>query len=192
MATEANMVKRIFPLLTIADIDEMPDDGNRYELIDGVIFMSRAPTLTHQAIVSSLNFVFRTHLAANPVGKVFPGPGIVFDKFNGVIPDFVYGSNERFDTVTGGIRFVGAPDLVVEILSPGRENEERDRFDKRYLYSKFEVREYWIIDPELRQLEIFRLQGATLEPFATLTGDAKVSSSVLTDLRFAARELLAS
>lgn len=186
------MVKRIFPLLTIADIDEMPDDGNRYELIDGVIFMSRAPSLDHQFIVGQLSFLFGSCLVANPVGKAFPGPGIVFDKLNGVIPDFVYVSNERFDTVTDGIRFVGAPDLVVEILSPGRENEERDRFDKRYLYSKFEVRENWIIDSELRQLEIFRLQGSTLEPFATLTGDDKVSSSVLTDLRFAARELFVS
>jgi Uma2 family endonuclease len=186
------MVKRIFPLLTIADIDKMPDDGNRYELIDGVIFMSRAPSLDHQFIVGQLSFQFGTCLAANPVGKAFPGPGIVFDKFNGVIPDFVYVSNERFEQVTDGIRFVSAPDLVVEILSPGRENVERDRFDKRYLYSKFEVREFWIIDAERRQLEIFQLQGSTLELVSTLAGDDEVTSSVLINLRFAARELFVS
>ncbi len=186
------MVRRIFPLVTVHDAEAMPDDGNRYEIIDGEMFMSRAPSLDHQFIVGRLIILFDRTLSVHPVGRTFPGAGIVFDKFNGVIPDFIYVSHDRFPEVTDGVRFTAAPELVVEILSPGRENEERDRLDKRYLYSRFEAQEYWIIDPERRQLEIYRLTGSTLELAATHAGGSEVTSSVLPGLRFAAEEIFAS
>lgn len=187
------MVKRVFPLVTVADIEQMPDDEfTRYEVIDGELHVSRAPSLDHQFIVASLSFLFKLALRADPVGRAFPGPGVVFDKFNGVIPDFVYISNERYESATDGKRFTSAPDIVVEILSPGRENEDRDRFDKRYIYSKFEVQEYWIIDPERRRIEVLRLVGSTLEHAAEFAGDDEVTTPVLPTLRFAARELFFS
>ena len=188
------MVKRIFPLVTVADIEQMPDDDGftRYEVIDGVLQVSRAPSLEHQFIVNSLSFVFTRTLRADPVGRAFPGPGVVFDKFNGVIPDFVYITNERYESVTDGKRFTGAPDIVIEIVSRGRENEDRDSFDKRYVYSKYEVQEYWIIDPDRRRLEVYRLSGSTLELAAEFAGDDEVTSPILPALRFAARELFFS
>ena len=134
------MAARIEPLLTIADLDSMPEDGNRYELIEGELFVSRAPSLTHQEIVLNLSAEIRDYLKANPIGKVWPAPGVIFSDFSGVIPDIIYISNERLDKIASGDRVAGAPDLVIEILSPGAENERRDRQAKRQLYGKYGVR----------------------------------------------------
>jgi Uma2 family endonuclease len=65
----------------------MPEDGNRYELIEGELFVSRAPSLTHQDVVADFIFEFKQYLHENPIGKVWPGPGVIFSDFSGVIPD---------------------------------------------------------------------------------------------------------
>ena len=85
------MSAKLEPVLTIADLDSMPEDGNRYELIEGELFVSRAPSLTHQDVVANLIFEFKQYLKQylheNPIGKVWPGPGVIFSDFSGVIPD---------------------------------------------------------------------------------------------------------
>src|SRR5258706_9534183 len=150
------MVAKLEPILTIADLDAMPEDGNRYELIEGELFVSCAPSLTHQGIVVSLLFAFSQYLRENPVGKVWPGPGVIFSDFSGVIPDVIYISNERQKEIATGARVSGAPDLIIEILSPGAENERRDRHAKRQLYRKYGVKEYWIVDPGKLAIEVYR------------------------------------
>ena len=77
----------IEPPLTIADIESMPDDGNRYEVIEGELFVSTAPTIFHQKIVTRIIVAFWLYLRDHPIGEILPGPGIVFDDFSGVIPD---------------------------------------------------------------------------------------------------------
>jgi Uma2 family endonuclease len=146
------------PPLTIADLEAVPDDGNRYELIDGELYVSTAPSFFHQSILSNILFLVRIYLARNPIGRMVPGVGIVFDDFNGVVPDLVYVSNERQSHILKGGRFSGSPEIVVEILSCGNANERRDRHLKRNLYSSRGVHEYWIVDPETRALEIHRKQ----------------------------------
>jgi Uma2 family endonuclease len=89
------MAAKLEPILTIADLDSMPEDGNRYELIEGELFVSCAPSLTHQGVVVGLLFGFTQYLRKNPIGKVWPGPGVIFSDFSGVIPDVIYISNER-------------------------------------------------------------------------------------------------
>ena len=84
------MAAKLEPLLTIADIDSMPEDGNRYELIEGELFVSRAPSLIHQRTVRNVVFLFTQYLRDNPVGEILPGPGVIFSDFSGVIPDLVY------------------------------------------------------------------------------------------------------
>ncbi|MEK6410050.1 MAG: Uma2 family endonuclease [Acidobacteriota bacterium] len=134
------MAAKLEPLLTIADIESMPEDGNRYEVIEGELFVSRAPSLTHQGVVGNLLFAFTEYLRENPIGKVWPGPGVIFSDFSGVMPDVVYISNERLREIATGARVSGAPDLIIEILSPGTENECRDRHAKRQLYRKYGVK----------------------------------------------------
>lgn len=173
------MTTQIQPVLTIADLDCTPDDGNRYELIEGEIYMSRAPGLTHQITLTNFLTTIRTYLNDNPIGIVVPGPGVVFDDFNGVIPDIVFFRNERRTEIASGERMSGAPDLVIEIISPGTENERRDRVLKRRLYGRFGVREYWLVDLANRAVEVFQLGEEGLELAVVFAGEDEMTSSVL-------------
>jgi Uma2 family endonuclease len=159
---------KIEPLLTVADLDATPDDGNRYELVEGELLVSRAPGLKHQTVVMNLSRELGNYLASNTLGMVFPGPGVVFSQYSAVIPDLVYVSRERLASVVSGERFAGAPDLIVEVVSPGRDNEDRDRAVKRQLYGKHGVAEYWIADPERASVEVYRLGETGLDAVAAL------------------------
>jgi Uma2 family endonuclease len=86
---------QIGPLLTVADVELMPDDGNRYELLQGELDVSRAPRLTHQRISGNIFALIRGYLATNTIGEIFATPGIVFDEFDSIIPDLVFVSHSR-------------------------------------------------------------------------------------------------
>ncbi len=141
--------------------------------------MSRAPSLTHQLIVSNLITVFRTYLDKYPVGMIVPGPGVIFSNLSGVIPDVVFVSAERRGEIASGERITGAPDIVIEIASHGAENEHRDRTVKRQLYGKYGVKEYWIIYPEKREVEVYHLNKRALTLVATLKDDDDITSPLL-------------
>lgn len=141
--------------LTNADLEAMPDDGNRYEVIDGELFVSSAPTVLHQITLTNIVSAFSNHLRQHPIGRILPGVGIIFDDYNGVIPDLIFITKERMRQTLKGGRFHGAPEIVIEILSPGASNERRDRQVKRSLYAARGVSEYWIVDPESRSAEIY-------------------------------------
>ena len=173
------MTTQIQPVLNVADLDLMPDDGNRYELIEGEIYMSRAPSITHQCVIHNIQMGIGSYLTHSPIGLIVPGPGVIFDDFNGVIPDIVFVSNERRAEIASGERFTGSPDLVIEIISPGAENERRDRTIKRRLYGRFGVKEYWLVDLVNRAVEVYGLGEAGLELVATFSRDDEMTSSVL-------------
>ncbi len=170
----------IEPLLTVADLDAFPDDdGNRYELIEGELFVSRAPGIPHQRVLLNLMIGLSEYLKANPIGILVPGAGAIFSDYDAVIPDLAFVRNERWDQVVTGEKFTGAVDLVVEILSPGSANRRRDLSAKRQLYGKYGVQEYWIVDNENSSVLVFHLHGPTLKEIATLTGDDKLTSLIL-------------
>ena len=151
-------------LLTIADWDALPyGDGNRYEIIEGELFVSRSPGIPHQIVSDNLIVLLRNFLRVNRIGTAISTPGLVLSEFSGVIPDLVYFSNESRQRVRSGDRLMSAPDIVIEILSKGAENTRRDRVVKRQLYAKHSVPEYWIIDCQNRAIEIYRLHGRSLE-----------------------------
>lgn len=177
------MTTQIQPVLTIVDLDCTPDDGNKYELIEGEIYMSRAPSLTHQITLQNFLMSLGSYVIENPIGIVVPGPGVVFDDFNGVIPDIVFFSNERRAEIASGDRLNGAPDLVIEIISPGTENERRDRVLKRRLYGRFGVKEYWLVDLINPSVEVYALGRDGLELRASYSGDDEVTSSLLPGYR---------
>ncbi len=177
------MATHIEPLLTVADLDIMPDDGNRYEIIEGELFVSRAPTLTHQSVSGNLFRSVDTYLIQNPIGRLWLTPGVIFSESSGVIPDLVFVSHERRNEIASGDRITGAPDLVIEIVSPGAENERRDRLAKRQLYGKYGVKEYWIVDFENRTVEVYLLEGRTLKLQSILTAQDEITSSVLPGYR---------
>ncbi|HEX8150833.1 MAG TPA: Uma2 family endonuclease [Pyrinomonadaceae bacterium] len=173
------MTTNTAPLLTTDDLTALPDDGNTYELIEGELIVSGMPTLTHQAVIGNLFFCVKRYLEDNPVGKVFPTPGVIFDRHNSVIPDLVFLTNEQLEQVGAESHIRLAPALAVEVVSPGRENARRDRVRKLKVYGKFGVGEYWVADPEARTVEIYRPAGGALALAATVGGDGEITSPLL-------------
>jgi Uma2 family endonuclease len=173
------MATNIDSLMTVADLDLMPDDGNRYEVIEGELFVSCSASLTHQSVSGNIFRSIDTYLLKNPIGKLWATPGVIFSELNGVIPDLVFVSHERRPEIASGERITGPPDLVIEIVSPGAENQRRDRIAKLQLYAKYGVKEYWIVDFEKRTIEVYQLLGQTLELQSILTEKDEITSSVL-------------
>ena len=174
------MASRIEPLLTVADLDAFPeDDGSRYELIEGELFVSRAFGIPHQRVLLNLEVALSEYLREHPIGILVPGAGAIFSDYDAVIPDLTFVRNERWDQVVTGEKFTGAVDMVIEVLSPGSANRRRNLSAKRQLYGKYGVKEYWIFDSENLSVSIFRQEGETLKEIATLTGEGKVTSPIL-------------
>jgi Uma2 family endonuclease len=140
--------------LTYEDFLRFPDDGLRHEIIDGEHFVAPSPNIRHQAILGNLYWVIRSHLEANPGGRVFFAPlDVIFSMFDVVEPDLLYVSSDRLRILTDkNVR--GAPDLVIEILSGSTRTV--DETVKRRLYERWGVAEYWIVDPELETLRVHR------------------------------------
>ncbi len=111
------MASRIEPLMTVAQLDACPDDNNRYELIGGELFVSRAPGLSHQRVLVNLLLAFGRYLEANRIGVIVPGAGLILSDYDAVIPDLAFVRNERWDEVVTGEKFTRAVDLVIEIGS---------------------------------------------------------------------------
>ena len=103
----------------------------------------------------------------------------MFSDYDAVIPDLVFVRNERWPLVVTDIRFTAAPDLIIEILSPGKENRDRDLLVKRQLYAKYSVAEYWLVDRENRLVEIQRLHDNRLESAATLRNGDEITTPLL-------------
>jgi Uma2 family endonuclease len=166
--------------LTNADLETMPEDGNRYEVIDGELYVSSAPSLIHQIILSNLLISVAGYLREHPIGRILPGVGVIFDDYNGVIPDLIFVTNERLRKTLAGGRFHAAPEIVIEILSPGKSNERRDRHVKRSLYSARGVAEYWLIDPENQTIELhLRNQAGDLVFDRSVLSADELTSSLL-------------
>lgn len=183
------MSAKVEPLLTVADLEAMPEDENRYELFEGELIVSRAPSLSHQRVLANLVAILRSYLEQNPIGEVLPTPGVIFDNFNSAIPDVVFITNQQIQNIGSGQHITEAPALAIEIVSPGKENARRDREVKRQVYGKFGVEEYWIANPESRALEIYRLNERSLTLVATLTGEDEITSPILPGFKCPAQQI---
>ena len=106
-----------------------------------------------------------------------------------MIPDLVYLSNERRQEIATGTRIYGAPNLVIEILSPGVQNMERDRKVKLKLYDKYGVDEYWIVDTRARAIEVYRREDKKLKFFTTFVADEDITTPLLPGFTCAVRSL---
>jgi len=149
------MVTIVDPKLTYEDLRKMPDDGKRYELIDGEVFMSPAPRTRHQLTVGNTYFALRSFVEEHGLGQVFLAPtDVVFGERTAVQPDLLFIRKGRASIVTE-LNIQGAPDLAIEVLSPG--NRAFDRETKLQVYARAGVEELWYLDPETRQMEILEL-----------------------------------
>lgn len=170
---------------TADDLEFMPEDDNRYELIGGKLFVSHAPHLDHQKLASNLNIVFGIYLRENPIGIVVQTPGVIFSQKDAVIPDLIFATNEtvKAAVIGEGEKFEGkfnaAPDLVVEILSYGKKDIERDRVVKRELYGKYGVKEYWVVDEMFNTIEVYRLTAEGLDRIKRFEIDESIETPLL-------------
>jgi Uma2 family endonuclease len=154
--------------LTYEDFVLFPDDGKRHELIDGEHYVTPSPNTKHQAISVNLAGMIWGYLQQRPIGRVFMAPlDVVFSDFDTVEPDLLYLSNARVATVLTPKHAKGAPDLVVEIGSKG--TRKRDETIKRRLYERFGVSEYWVIDPQIDTIKVYRRAGDRYKRAAELS-----------------------
>lgn len=142
---------------TFEDYLALPDDGVRYEVINGELFMSPSAIMLHQ-LVSGRLFTSLTNILHEADGLVFSAPfDVHLDRYNLVQPDLVVVLREHFDVLAGGARIEGVPDLVIEILSPS--NRAHDLVKKMTLYAQHRIPEYWVVDPILRSIAVHVIDG---------------------------------
>jgi len=176
------MTSKVKHLMTVDDLHAIPyDECHRFELIEGKLYVSCPPGLSHQLVLANIQFELENYLRQNRIGRIVPGPGVVFSKYNSVIPDIVYVNNERWSSIVTKDHFNGAPGLIVEILSSGASCS-RDLKLKRKLYCKYGVQEYWIVDGASRAVTTYRLQDNSLKKASTLKVNGVLESQLFPGL----------
>ncbi len=167
---------------TSADLAVMPDDGKRYEIIEGELYVSRQPGFEHQYTCSQLVRFLLEWNEQSHLGVALIAPGLIFAEDDDVAPDVVWLSHAR---LTHALDAAGhlhtAPELVIEVLSPGKANEQRDRQAKLKLYSRRGVHEYWIVDWMQQLVEVYRRARGKLRVATTLYAPDALASPLLPD-----------
>jgi Uma2 family endonuclease len=155
--------------LTYEDYCGLPDDGLRYEIIEGFLFSEPSPRRAHQQVAGNLFVILRTHVRERNLGEIFIAPfDVILNRRTVVVPDLVFVAQDRAGVVTE--RAVeGIPDLIVEILSPS--TARRDRVAKLNAYARRGVPHYWVVDPGARTLEAFELVEGSYRLAAAVGGD---------------------
>lgn len=162
------------------DLAQMPEDGRRYELYDGEVFVVPSPILRHQVVALRLWRILDDY-ASETGGLAVASPiDIVFSDYDVVQPDIVLLSAESLRSVSLDKPIRRSPDLAVEVLSPSTASNDRGR--KMRMFQRYGVPEYWIVDPIEETIEIYRLTELAYESVATVSGSETMRSAVLPDL----------
>jgi len=176
---------------TYEDYLLFPDDGRRHELIEGEHYVTPAPKTTHQITSSNLQRILSGFIHDRRLGRVFSAPtDVVLSDLDVVQPDLLFVSAARLSIITEDcIR--GAPDLVIEILSEA--TRKTDEIVKRKLYERAGIPEYWIVDPELETVKVYRMTDTGYLRAAELareTGD-RLATALLPGLEIPLADLFA-
>lgn len=173
--------------LTYAEYRQLPDDGKRYELIDGDLYVTPSPVWTHQRISFWIAYRIGGWIAERDLGQMQAAPlDVILAGDTVVQPDHVFIRKERLATVVD--RWVhGSPDLVIEILSPNTAG--RDQLLKRHAYARNEIPEYWLVDPDARTVTVLGLKGRHYAQLGSVSGDRPIPSRILAGLDVNAAEL---
>ncbi len=173
--------------LTYEDYCALPDDGLRYEVVEGMLFSEPSPRIAHQRVALRLATILDGHVRARGLGDLFVAPvDVLLDRRTVVVPDLVFVARDRSAIVTD--RAVeGAPDLIIEILSPG--TTRRDRVAKMNAYARHGVIHYWLVDPDAKTLEAFQLSEGRYQLVAAVGGDEAFTPSLFPDLTVPLAEL---
>lgn len=154
-------------------------DNFQYELLNGEVVKKASPTVQHQRISMRLIAALLRHLSDHPVGEIFHAPlDVVLSDLNAPQPDVIFICNERLHIINEQEQvIIGAPDLLIEIISTG--SIKRDRIEKKDLYEQFGVPEFWLVDPNNRSVEVYQMLENRYRVFAFAAEVGKVQSAVL-------------
>ena len=168
---------------TYEDYLNFPDDGKRYEIIDGELFVSPAPKTPHQKITGNFFGTIWYFLQQNPLGEIYSAPtDVILSEINVLQPDVLFFSKRKRDILTRD-NIQGAPDLVIEVFSPS--SEKRDRTVKLKAYSKFGVLEYWMASEKKKTVEVWRRKGDKLVYHAIFEKTQTLTTPLLPGLEIA-------
>lgn len=171
---------------TYADYLKTPDD-ERYELIEGELLMTPAPVTRHQRISRKIEFMLEKYVTENDLGEIFYAPlDVYLDNENVVQPDILFISKERLDII-GEKNIQGAPDLVIEIIS--ESTAYRDLVQKKKLYARFGVKEYWIVLPEESSVEVYTLKDNAFGFYKSYGKDDTLKSPLLQELKIELKKI---
>jgi Uma2 family endonuclease len=170
--------------MTYATYCLLPDDGNRYQVLEGELTVSPAPRLLHQDIVLQLALLLSGYVKAHHLGKVYVAPvDVILGPTTVVQPDVLFVRSEHREIVTDQ-NIQGPPDLCVEVLSPGTESIDREH--KNVLYARYGVPEYWIVDPMRQTVSVYTLEQGRFAFRGEMSGDDLVTSSIVVGLELRA------
>ena len=165
---------------TSSDLELLPDNGKRYEIVDGELYVSKQPDMQHQIVCSRLVTFLNMWSIETGLGEAIGEPGLVFADDDDVVPDVIWISHARFATaIQPDGKFHSCPELVIETLSPGSINIRRDREFKRKLYSRRGAEEYWIVNWQERVIEVYQRENAVLKLDRTLNENDVLTTSLL-------------
>ncbi len=175
---------------TVEDYRELPETGPRYQLVDGDLIIAPAPNRHHQLYSRNLQFLLSDYLRQHPYGELYDAPfDVILSETDVFQPDLVFISQERLHLLTdAGLE--GAPDWVVEILSP--RTSKLDREIKRRRYAKFGVQILWIIEPETRRLLVYDFSVRYEHPVAVYEDDAIFGCRLIPGLELQAAKIFAA
>jgi len=176
----ADSVKHERIVLTYEDYLTLPNDGKRYEILEGELVVTPSPVIMHQRVSQNLEFILLSYLKEHPCGIFFHAPvDLILSNISVVVPDMLYISNERASIVSDrGIE--GAPDLIAEILSPS--TARYDRLSKMQLYAKHGIQWYWILDHSEKTLEVYGNSGGSYELTKKYSGSETLDSPLFPGL----------
>ena len=184
MASPQPVLKR-----TYDDYRNTPPD-QRFELLDGDLLMTPAPNLKHQETAAALAGELIRFVRRHALGKVYCAPcDVVLSDTDVVQPDLLFVARDRLHLLANGENVQGAPDLVVEILSPS--TADRDRGYKRELYARHGVREYWIVDPDAETIHVLRQHDGGLEEAHTFDRTRNLHTALLPGFEVDLRDIFA-
>ncbi len=165
------------PKLTYQYYAQLPDDGNRYELINGELIIVAAPLTIHQKVNANISSQLIAFVEKNKLGQVFYAPiDVVLSSHNTLQPDIIFIEKKRKAIITEK-NINGAPDLVIEILSPS--SFYYDLFDKKELYEQHGVKEYWLVDPLRQWADVYVLKEKNFELVQHREKEGALHSTVL-------------
>jgi Uma2 family endonuclease len=165
----------------------LPNDRNRYEILDGELTVTPTPSTKHQTASGNLFVLLAHYIKERDLGKLFYAPiDLILASTSVLQPDLLFVTKARERIITEKA-IEGAPDLVIEILSPG--TSRTDRVTKAQIYARYGVPAYWIVDPEQEVIEIYLLEADGYRLAATLQGNTPMFAPPFTELEIVARDV---